>query len=352
MPMRRHTLSFFSLGLLVLLTLLVAAVHGGKATAATKKTFTNPVYPHNFPDPYILHVGKTYYAYGTGTCSRNLQVIHSLDLVHWSPAREALPSVPKWSDAQCVSFFQNRMVWAPEVLHRSDGKYVIYFVAHLAGTSKQCVSYAISSSPTGPFTDSSKKPFVCQQALGGSIDPDIFRDSNGKLYLLWKNDGNCCGITTYIFIQGLNSTGTELVGRQAKLEHNDAPWEGNLVEAPSMWKHAGRYYLFYSANSFNTPNYAVGYAACRSVYGPCQDARENPILHSRCQAAGPGHQALLVDTRGQTWIAYHAWEPSHVGDSPGAPGRLLWLDRVDWKNGKPVVHGPTCSPQAVPSTGP
>jgi beta-xylosidase len=141
------------------------------ATAATMKTFTNPVYAHNFPDPYILQVGRTYYAYGTGTCSRNLQVMHSLDLVHWSPAQEALPSVPMWSDAQCASFFQNRMVWAPEVLHRSDGKYVLYFVAHLVGTNKQCVSYAMSASPTGPFTDSSKKPFVCQQALGDQLIP-------------------------------------------------------------------------------------------------------------------------------------------------------------------------------------
>jgi beta-xylosidase len=243
------------------------------------------------------------------------------------------------------------MVWAPEVLHRSDGKYVMYYVAHDPASNKQCVTYALSSSPMGPFTDTSQKPFVCQLALGGSIDPDIFRDSNGKLFLLWKNDANCCGMKTYLFVQGLNSSGTKLVGRQAKLEHNDAAWEGSLVEAPSMWKHAGRYYLFYSANSFDTPNYAVGYATCTSVYGPCRDAPENPILHSRCAAAGPGHQTLFLDARGQTWMAYHAWEPAHVGDSPGAPGRLLWIDRVDWKNGKPVVHGPTCSPQPDPNTG-
>ena len=56
MPMRRHTLSLFSLGLLVLLTLLVAAVHGGRATAATKKTFTNPVFFSQLPRP--LHSAR------------------------------------------------------------------------------------------------------------------------------------------------------------------------------------------------------------------------------------------------------------------------------------------------------
>ena len=34
------------------------------------------------------------------------------------------------------------------------------------------------------------EPLVCQTALGGSIDPDPFRDSDGILYLYFKNDGN------------------------------------------------------------------------------------------------------------------------------------------------------------------
>ena len=346
------------LSLLTLFTAIPALVAGfpsGTARSAqhsvSRGTFTNPVYRHNFPDPYILKVGSTYYAYGTGTCSMNLQVMHSTDLVHWVGDHELLPSVPKWSSSSCVAFFQNRMVWAPEVFHRGDGKYILYYVAHWVQPNKQCVSYAVSRSPDGPFRDSSSKPLVCQTTLGGSIDPDYFRDSNGQLYLLWKNDGNCCGLTTYLYSQRLDSSGTKLTGKPAKLASNDKLWEGNLVEAPTMWKQGKSYYLFFSANAFDTPSYAVGYALCKSPSGPCRDGGSNPILHSRCKAVGPGHQALFRDAKGQTWIAYHAWLPGAVGDRPSGPGRQLWLDRVDWKGGKPVIHGPTCTAQAAPATG-
>lgn len=349
-------LSHRRLGLLALASVVLALLAGaGSAStglargAAGARTFTNPVYAHNFPDPYILKVGSAYYAYGTGTCDMNLQVMHSTDLVHWIGHKELLPSVPRWSSDNCVDFFQNRMVWAPEVFHRADGKYILYYVAHWVAQNKQCVSYAVSASPDGPFRDSSRKPLVCQTQLGGSIDPDYLHDSNGQLYLFWKNDGNCCGLTTYIFSQRMDPSGTKLLGKPARLESNDKPWEGNLVEAPTMWKHGGKYYLFYSANAFNTSHYAVGYALCKGPSGPCTDGKSNPILRSRCRAAGPGHQALFVDAKGQTWIAYHAWKPADIGDRPGGPGRQLWFDRVNWKGGTPVVHGPTCTPQAAPA---
>src|SRR5215208_3065718 len=47
-------------------------------------SFTNPVYKSDFPDPYVMRVGDTYYAYGTtngGTI--NIRVIKSEDLMHW-----------------------------------------------------------------------------------------------------------------------------------------------------------------------------------------------------------------------------------------------------------------------------
>jgi len=340
---------------LVLATGSVASGGYGPVSSAAQVsprtlTFTNPVYRRNFPDPFILRVGHTYYAYATGTCSRNLQVMHSTDLVHWSSVRDPLPRVPSWAQSSCNSFFENRAIWAPEVLRRSNGTYVLYYVIHGAFQYSQCVSEAASSSPEGPFVDSSKGPLVCQTTLGGSIDPDPFRDSDGTLYLLWKNDGNSQGMPTYLWSQRLSASGARLVGKPSKLLRNDASWEGPLIEAPTMWKQAGKYYVFFSANGFNTSQYATGFATCRGPSGPCKDAPENPILKTRCQAAGPGGQALFVDAKGQTWIAYHAWLPNHIGDLPGSPGRLLWLDRLLWKNGKPVVHGPTCTAQTAPAT--
>jgi len=118
---------------------------------------------------------------------------------------------------------------------------------------------------------------------------DVFV-SNYRLQpnLLWKNDGNCCGVNTYLWSQQLSPDGLTLAGKPVKLTHQIQSWEGALVEAPMMWKQAGKYYLFFSANDYASFNYSVGYATCAGPMGPCTQATENPILISKCRAAGPG----------------------------------------------------------------
>jgi hypothetical protein len=38
--------------------------------------------------------------------------------------------------------------------------------------------------------------------------------------------------------------------------------------------------------------------------------------------------------------------PDAVGQEP--PGRFMWIDRLIWEDGKPVVQGPTSAPQPAP----
>jgi len=74
----------------------------------------------------------------------------------------------------------------------------------------------------------------------------------------------------------------------------------------------------------------------------------NPVFAENFpEAAGPGRSFLVTTPDGQTWLLYHAWLPDAIGSV--LPGRQLWLDRVDWVDGKPVVRGPTAGPQPVPA---
>ena len=66
-------------------------------------------------------------------------------------------------------------------------------------SGRQCISVAVADHPAGPFVDASTEPLVCTLDLGGSIDPSTVADDDGSLWLLWKSDGNCCGIPTMIF---------------------------------------------------------------------------------------------------------------------------------------------------------
>jgi predicted NBD/HSP70 family sugar kinase/GH43 family beta-xylosidase len=303
-------------GARVLALLLLALALAG---CGGHKTFTNPVLNVDFPDPFVLKVGGTYYAYATNGNGKQVQTATSKDLVHWKLGPDALPKVGPWGFPGST--------WAPEVAVHGD-TYVLYYTAS-SGT--QCIGRAVAHTPLGPFVDTAKQPLVCQKAQGGSIDPD---PSGGYLY--WKNDGNSIGLTTHIWAQKLSPDGLRLVGPRRSIEQNDAVWEANVVEGPEMIRHDGRYYLFYSGGHFNEDNYAVGYATCAGPLGPCKDAPENPILQTRCRAHGPGH-----NTFADGWIVYHAWNPAHTK-------RVLWIDRLDWKDGKPVVHGPTCTKQTAP----
>jgi predicted NBD/HSP70 family sugar kinase len=292
---------------LLVVALLLSACGGGTTS------FTNPVYNRDFPDPFILKVGDTYYAYATNGNGSNVQTATSKDLVHWTAGPDALPKLGSWDFAGNT--------WAPEVVARGDGSYVLYYTAS-SGT--QCVGRAVAKSPQGPFVDTFKSALVCQKSLGGSIDPDA---SGGYLY--WKNDGNSIGKPTQIWAQRLSADGLRLVGPRRAIERNgDQAWEGSVVEGPEMVRHDGRYYLFYSGGAYNDDSYAVGYASCSGPLGPCKDAPENPILKTGCRAHGPGH-----NTFAGPYIVYHAWNPAHTK-------RALWLSRLDWKDGKPVVHGP------------
>ena len=169
---------------------------------------------------------------------------------------------------------------------------------------------------TGPYTDPNlEAPWLCQLSIGGSIDPCPFTDVDGQLYLLWKNDGNCCGNPVHIWAQPLQANGVEFVnGTEAvELITNDLPWEGNLVEAPSMIVRVDSattipiYYLFYSCNSYASYQYAVGYAECKTPLGPCQKVNLSPIIGYYGSAWGPGGEQPFYDVHGDLWFCYHSW---------------------------------------------
>lgn len=310
--------------------------------ALAEATFQNPVLRTDFPDPHIIRVDGVFYAYSTNAASRNVPVARSTDLVNWDIPNEALPGLGRWVRWGLPH------VWAPEVIPIGE-QFVMYYTARHRDMDRQCIGVATSSLPDRHFRDIRDEPFICQVAEGGSIDASPFRDDDGTLYLYWKNDGNHIGTATYIYVQQMTPDGLGLVGEPVRLIRNDRAWEGTVVEAPTMWKREGRYYLFYSGNSYAGFEYAVGYAVCDSPMGPCEKAPENPILTSRMTpplVIGPGHQTIVTDDAGQDWLVYHAWEVTTAGLRGGR--RMMWLDRLDWVEGRPVVRGPTTTLQPAP----
>jgi beta-xylosidase len=323
------------------LSLTVSAVAAG---AADPPLFV-PVLTTDFPDPFVLLAGDTFYAYATNSdrAERNVQLASSKNLADWTivgdasgKPRDAMPQLPPWA--------KRGFTWAPEVLKSPTG-YLLYFTAKEAKAGLQCVGVAASADPAGPFTSDAAEPLVCQRDLGGTIDASPFRDSDGSLYLYVKNDGNAAHKPVQLWVQRLSRDGLSVTGEAKALLKAGGGWEGGLIEAPSMAKLGDAYTLFFSANDFAWQDsmrlspYGIGYATCRGPEGPCTEAADNPILHSFSGSAGclsgPGHQALFPV--GARWfIAFHAWQAT-----PGCRKqdwkRFLYVAPLIVKDGKPAV---------------
>ncbi len=306
---------------------------GGDLTAVSAACLTlaggntsGLVYPFDFPDPYVLPVGGTTYAYATNSAEGNIQIIASTDLVHWNPVGNALPRLPAWAAPNAT--------WAPSVLP-IGGQYVLYYSAVVPNGGEQCISAATAAQPQGPFVDTSTAPMACQANLGGSIDPSPFVDINGTPYLEWKTIG-ANGQPPTIWSQQLDPAGTGLVGSGAvPLLSPGQSWEGGVVEAPDLVAVAGRYFLFYSGNNWNSANYAVGVATCTGPLGPCTKPLAQPILASGSGVAGPGGASVFADSSGTLWIAFHAWAAGAVAYPHS---RDLYLRRLSFAGPMPSVE--------------
>ena len=293
----------------------------------------------DFADPFVLREGADYYAFATGAEGKHLQVARSSDLKSWTALGDPLPRLPAWASRAYG------LTWAPSVLERPGG-YVLYYSTRDVASGFQCISRATSRAPEGPFEDVSIRPFVCQSsgqtAMCGSIDPSPFVDADGAAYLLWKSDENGapCHASSHLWSQRLNDDGLDLVGDPKALITADRAWEAELIEGPSMWLHGGKYYLFYSANRYESARYAVGYATCEGPRGPCiKRTTDAPFLHSGEGALGPGGEELFTDTAGGAWMAYHAWSAPDASYAEGG-ARSLRLAPLRFDGADPVIGAP------------
>ncbi len=245
-------------------------------------------------DPYVLcHDGK-YYLYGTGGAD-GIKVYVSENMVEWSPAMGATGGYALHKD----HVFGTQWFWAPEVYY-IDGRFCMFYSAN------ERISMAESDSPLGPFRQD--KEFCYHDA--GEIDTHLFIDDDGRKYLYYVRFTN----GNEIWVAELNDDMRSV--KEETLTHclgaNDAaaqPWEqvqARVTEGPFVLKHNGTYYLTYSANHYESKQYAVGYATSDSPMGPWRRYANNPVLIGNDQLTGTGHHSFLTTPSGCNLIVYHA----------------------------------------------
>ncbi|GGF00963.1 glycoside hydrolase family 43 protein [Mycetocola zhadangensis] len=298
---------------------------GETSEAASPAAF---VIAQHFPDPDVLKIGDTYYAYATNSLTANVQFATSDDLETWEIADEdAFPELPAWAE--------EGRTWAPDVAELADGRFALYFTAQDAASSKQCIGAATADAPIGPFVATSDTPLICPLDEGGAIDAASFTDADGSRYLVWKNDGNCCALDTWLQLSPLGPDGVSLAGEPVRLLSQTEEWEGSLIEAPVIVTHDDSYVLFYSANDYGGYSYATGYATAPALTGPYTKA-DGPLLTSALTDEayiGPGGQDIISGPDGSDRIVFHSWDPAIAY-------RGMNVLPLSWDDSTPVVKLP------------
>ena len=278
----------------------------------------SPAFADDAPDPSVLRVGSTYYAYTTGTTWGNhIGVLTSSNpATGWHVVGSALPNPPGWQQIDT----QN----APGVFLRG-GHYVMYYNAKPVNGPFRCLSVATSSTPQGPFVDNSTGPLKCDNDNGGIIDASPFLDGDGQAYLYWKNNDGFTGSpkVSSVWVAPISPDGLSIGDKLFVMSKSDTQAPMNTVDNPQMIRARGAYYLFFTGGDYLTASYAMGYAVCDTPVGPCRRPLNEPILYSYGSVAGPGGGSVFTDTSGGYWLAFHAYSNPPCPNVCGYPRRFF-----------------------------
>jgi beta-xylosidase len=285
---------------------------------------------HSFPDPSVLRVGGTYYAYGTGGSARTgvFPVLRSRDLVHWRRAGHAMRRPPRFSYKEW---------WAPSPLKRGK-RYYLFYSAHARRPDKSCVAVATARKPAGPFRH--RAVLTCD-GTGGALDPAPLVTRRRVILYYARTDAYCLQFRSRCSLMAV-SLRRDLLrrrGRARRVLRIDQPWEISptyaIIENPWVVRRGRLYYLLYSANDWRAA-YGMGYAVSRSPFGPFRKPRRTPFLHSSGSLLGPGGGSAFTDRAGELWLAFHSRRSGGIGGRR----RSLHVERLRLGRARARIQGP------------
>lgn len=266
-------------------------------------------------DPAIFHFKNTYYLYGTveGQANDGFKVYSSTNQKDWKDEGFALKKGESYGE---------KGFWAPQVFHYQNQ----FFMAYVANEN---IAIATSNSPLGPFKQSSLIPL---SAPVKQIDPFVYFDENGRVYLYHVRLQN--GNRLFVAEMKPDLSGI-LEETLVECLHAENGWENTanskwtVAEGPTILKKGDYYYLFYSANDFRNPDYAVGYAVSKSPLGPWVKYEGNPVLSKKdVNQNGPGHGDFYFDKKGNlNYVLHTHFSPTQVSKRKTA--NILFKFRKD-----------------------
>lgn len=286
--------------------------------------YTNPVISGFHPDPSICRVGDDYYLVTSSfEYFPGIPIFHSTDLIHWKQLGYVLTRDSQLPLTRNNDSVHSQGIYAP-TLRFHNGRFYVITTNITWGKN----FYVWAEHPGGPWSE----PVIIEG--WGGIDPDLFFDEDGKVY-----------------ISGTNAYQIESEGiHQAEIDMNTGKlltdrrliWKGtggSTPEAPHIYK-INRWYYLMIAEGGTEYGHMVTIARSESPSGPFESNPNNPILSNRSTnnpIQATGHADLVQTTDGDWWAVFLGIRPV------GYPkrhhlGRETHLESVHWsKEGWPII---------------
>jgi arabinan endo-1,5-alpha-L-arabinosidase len=279
----------------------------------------------------IIRCKNEFWLFATG---RGVPSWHSTNLVNWQRGSNVFTSAPPWV-AKAVPANRFLDYWAPDVTY-FNGRYLLYYSASTFGKNVSGIGLATARTldpGDSAFGWTDQGLVVASTAEGdfNAIDPAIFHDKNGSLWLTFGSFWS--GIR---MIQLDPQTGKRIAPESPiyYLAHYDS------IEASYLYQHDGYYFLFVNwgmccrgANS----TYTIHVGRSKKVTGPYLDREGKDLLlgggslflDSAKPYIGPGHAGIIVDN-GTNWFSCHYESGADAGNTGRRRGSPLAVMPMHW----------------------
>jgi len=298
--------------------------------------FYNPVLQGCYPDPSITRKGDDYFMVSSSfVMFPGVPLFHSKDLVNWQQIGHVLN---RKSQLRIAELGISRGVYAPAIRYNPHNDTFYMITTQVAGDLGNMVLK--TKDPFDGWSEPYKLNF-------GGIDPSLFFDDDGKAYVV-HNDAPDPGKTLYeghrvIKIWEYDLEKDQVIQGTDKIVVNggvDITKKPIWIEAPHIYKKAGRYYLMCAEGGTGGWHSEVIFVSDKPD-GPYTPAPNNPILTQRYFPADrankvdwAGHADLVVGPDGNYYGVFLAVRPNEKGRVN--TGRETFILPVDWSGDFPV----------------
>ena len=287
-------------------------------------------------DPDVVRFKGGYYMYysippyrdGRENDGWAVGIARSSDLNTWRRIGEILPA----------GDYEQKGLAAPAAIV-FEGKVHLFYQTYGNGP-KDAICHAFSDDGIH-FARNKTNPIFSPTGdwnIGRAIDADVIVDGDRMLLYCATRDPAMKIQMLAVAAAPLDSGFVRESWKQlcdAPILRPELPWEKRCIEAPAVWKHNGRSYMFY-AGAYNNQPQQIGCAVSDDGIS-WKRLSDKPILPNgkpgQWNSSESGHPGVFVDNNGRTYLFFQ-------GNNDNGKTWYISKMKVEWKDDIPCLVNP------------